>query len=167
MTILDELKENIDFSMPYSGNMQVCVVRAEDAGTYQSTEDMVGANIAVEAESAGQKAVEADENLSQAEMVAVGAQSDTLMEVAAGTSDVAVIDAVMAYASVGEGTSYSDLVVVDGIELGKEEYGIGFRKGSNLVEAVNTALQELTDEGVLDELQQKYPSVLVTLEKSA
>ena len=127
----------------------------------------VGANIAVEAESAGQKAVEADENLSQAEMVAVGAQSDTLMEVAAGTSDVAVIDAVMAYASVGEGTSYSDLVVVDGIELGKEEYGIGFRKGSNLVEAVNTALQELTDEGVLDELQQKYPSVLVTLEKSA
>ena len=167
MTILDELKENIDFSMPYSGNMQVCVVRAEDAGTYQSTEDMVGANIAVEAESAGQKAVEADENLSQAEMVAVGAQSDTLMEVAAGTSDVAVIDAVMAYASVGEGTSYSDLVVVDGIELGKEEYGIGFRKGSNLVEAVNTALQELTDEGVLDELQQKYPSVLVTLEKCA
>ena len=32
---------------------------------------------------------------------------------------------------------------------------------------MNTALQELTDEGVLDELQQKYPSVLVTLEKSA
>lgn len=167
MTILDDLKENVDFSVPYSGNMQVCVIRAEDAETYKTTADMAGATIAVEAESAGQKAVEADENLSQAEMVAVGAQSDALMEVKSGTSDVAVIDAVMAYASVGEGTSYSDLMVVDGIELSKEEYGIGFRKGSNVVEKVNEALQELTDEGVVDELQKKYPSVLVLLEKSA
>ena len=128
--------------------------------------DMADAKkIAVEAESAGQKAVEGDESLSQAELISVGAQSDALMEVKAGTADVAVIDAVMAYASVGEGTSYSDLAVVDGIELGKEEYGIGFRKGSNVVDEVNKALQELTEEGIVEELQAKYPSVLVTLGK--
>ena len=165
MTILDELKENIDFSMPYSGNMQVCVVSKDNAQTFQSTTDMADAKIAVEAESAGHKAVEGDESLSQAELISVGAQSDALMEVKAGTADVAVIDAVMAYASVGEGTSYSDLAVVDGIELGKEEYGIGFRKGSNVVDEVNKALQELTEEGSVEELQAKYPSVLVTLGK--
>ena len=152
MTILEELKENIDFSMPYSGNMQVCVVSRDNAQTFQSTADMTDAKIAVEAESAGQKAVEGDESLGQAELISVGAQSDALMEVKAGTADVAVIDAVMAYASVGEGTSYSDLTVVDGIELGKEEYGIGFRKGSNVVDEVNKALQKLTEEGVVEEL---------------
>ena len=58
-------------------------------------------------------------------------------------------------------------------------YGVGKKAGELLCVAklkiriaetqaeINTALQELTDEGVLDELQQKYPSVLVTLEKSA
>ncbi len=101
MTILEELKENIDFSMPYSGNMQVCVVSRDNAQTFQSTADMTDAKIAVEAESAGQKAVEGDESLGQAELISVGAQSDALMEVKAGTADVAVIDAVMAYASVG------------------------------------------------------------------
>ena len=160
MTILEELKENIDFSMPYSGNMQVCVVSRDNAQTFQSTADMTDAKIAVEAESAGQKAVEGDESLGQAELISVGAQRDALMEVKAGTADVA-------YASVGEGTSYSDLTVVDGIELGKEEYGIGFRKGSNVVDEVNKALQKLTEEGVVEELQARYPSVLVTLEKAA
>lgn len=68
MTILEELKENIDFSMPYSGNMQVCVVSRDNAQTFQSTADMTDAKIAVEAESAGQKAVEGDESLGQAEL---------------------------------------------------------------------------------------------------
>ena len=53
---------------------------------------------------------------SRAQLTAVQAQRDTLLELKSGTADVAVIDAVMAYASVGEGTSYSDLVVVEGIE---------------------------------------------------
>ncbi len=36
MTILEELKENIDFSMPYSGNMQVCVVSRDNAQTFRA-----------------------------------------------------------------------------------------------------------------------------------
>ena len=82
-------------------------------------------------------------------------------------ADVAVIDAVMAYASVGEGTDYADLMVVEGVELSKEEYGIGLRKGSNMTEKINEALQELTDDGTVAALAEKYPSVLVTLEPSA
>ena len=57
------------------------------------------------------------------------------MEVAAGTSDAAVIDSLMAAAMVGEGTSYADLTYTVG--LNSEEYGVGFRKGSDLVSALN------------------------------
>ncbi len=40
-------------------------------------------------------------------------------------------------------------------------------RGSNVVDEVNKALQKLTEEGVVEELQARYPSVLVTLEKAA
>lgn len=163
MTILDELKENMDFSVPYSGNMQVCVINKANAGAFTSLESMAGAKFVAEAGSAGQKSVEGSEALKGAQLTTVQAQRDTLLELKSGTADVAVIDAVMAYASVGEGTSYSDLMVVEGIELSKEEYGIGFRKGSDVAAKVNEALQQLADDGTVAQLAEKYPSVLVTL----
>lgn len=164
MTIKEDLKENIDFSVPYSGNMQVCVINTANAGTYTSLESMANAKIVAEAGSAGQDNVETNEALKNAQLTTVQAQRDTLLELKSGTADVAVIDAVMAYASVGEGTSYSDLMVVEGIELSKEEYGIGFRKGSDITAKVNEALQQLTDDGTVAALAEKYPSVLVTLQ---
>ena len=167
MTISDDLKENMDFSVPYSGNMQVCVINSAKAGVYTDLASMANAKIVAEAGSAGQKSVEAEDVLKDAQLTTVQAQRDTLLELKSGTADVAVIDAVMAYASVGEGTDYADLMVVDGIELSKEEYGIGLRKGSDMTEKINTALQELTDDGTVAALSEKYPSVLVTLEPSA
>jgi len=42
------------------------------------------------------------------------------------------------------------------LELSVEEYGIGFRQGSDLTAAVNQAMQELIDDGTLNELAVKY-----------
>ena len=95
------------------------------------------------------------------------AQRDTLLELKSGTADVAVIDGVMAKASVGEGTSYDDLMIVEGLELSKEEYGVGLRKGSDLTAKINEALQQLADEGFVDQLAEKYPTVQVMLEPAA
>lgn len=164
MTILEDLKANIDFSVPYSGNMQVCVINKANADTYTSLESMALARFVAEAGSAGEKSVQGSEQLKGAQLTGVQAQRDTLLELKSGTADVAVIDAVMAYASVGEGTSYSDLVVVEGIEFEKEEYGIGFRKNSDLTAKVNEALQQLADDGTVAQLAEKYPSVLPLLE---
>lgn len=164
MTILEELKSNIDFSVPYSENYQACVIRKEDADKYKTTADMTKARIGVEAGSAGETTVQQDENLSQAEVTSLTAQRNTLLELKAGTLDVAVLDGVMALASVGDGTDFSDLMIVPGIKLSKEEYGIGFRKDSpETVAKVNEALQELANDGTLQKLQEKYPSVMVTL----
>ena len=54
-------------------------------------------------------------------------QAAALMEVAAGTSDAAVIDLLMAGAMIGPDTSYPNLTYTD--SLTEEEYGIGCRQG--------------------------------------
>ncbi len=167
MTLTDELKENMDFSVPYAGNTQVCVINKANADVYTSLESMADARIVAEAGSTGAAAVEANETLKNAQLTTMTAQRDNHLELKIGTADVAVIDGVMAKASVGEGTSYDDLMIVEGLELSKEEYGVGLRKGSDLTAKINEALQQLADEGFVDQLAEKYPTVQVMLEPAA
>ena len=105
---------------------------------------------AVEAGSAG----EAELNALGYSVTPVSAQSDALMEVAAGTSDAAVIDSLMAAAMVGEGTGYANLTYTCG--LNSEEYGVGFRKNSNLTEKLNEFLAAKTADGTLKKIAEKY-----------
>ena len=51
-------------------------------------------------------------------------------------------------------------------ELTSEEYGIGFRKGSDLTEAVNGYIAELKEDGTLDSLAEEYQLTLASLEAS-
>jgi len=51
-------------------------------------------------------------------------------------------------------------------ELTSEEYGIGFRKGSDLTETVNGYIAELKEDGTLDELATKYELTIADLEPS-
>lgn len=156
MTITDELKEQVDFSNPYIKNMQVAIVKNDNLSKYTDTAALVGGTVSAEAGSAGEKAIQADANLSQAKYISVAKQTDALMEVKAGTSDAAVLDYVLAAAMVGEGTDYAELSMVEGVELSVEEYGIGFRKGSTLKAAIDTATDELIADGTLAAIAEKY-----------
>ena len=69
-------------------------------------------------------------------------------------ADVAIIDKTMAEAMCGEGTSYEDLTIA--LVLNDEVYGIGCRKGSNLCEKINELTAELTEDGTLKTLAEKY-----------
>ena len=40
--------------------------------------------------------------------------------------------------------------------FGLQEYGIAFRKGSDMVEAVNAAIAELTEDGTVAEIAERY-----------
>ena len=82
------------------------------------------------------------------------AQPDCLMEVKAGTADAAILDLTLASAMIGEGTDYADLVIVD--ELNAEEYGVAFRKGSDVAAAVDAIFDELKADGTMADLAQKY-----------
>ncbi|MEG2120055.1 MAG: transporter substrate-binding domain-containing protein [Pseudoflavonifractor sp.] len=156
MTITEELVKNIDVSNAYIKNMQVVIIRAADAEKYTDTASLSAAKLEAEAASAGEGAVKADPDLSKAPYLSVPKQTDALLEVKAGGADAAVLDYVLANATVGEGTDYADLMMIPGLELCVEEYGIGFRKGSNMVAKVNTAIDELIADGTLAALAEKY-----------
>lgn len=162
MTITEELKNSIDLSNPYIKNMQVLVVKKDNAAKYNSTAALTSANIAAEAGSAGEAAIKDNQDLSKATYISVGKQTDALMEVKAGTSDAAVLDYVLAKAMVGEGTNYADLCMVEGVELSIEEYGIGFRKNSTLTAKVNEITAELVADGTLGKIAEKYSLNLIT-----
>ncbi|WP_373163682.1 transporter substrate-binding domain-containing protein [Agathobaculum sp. Marseille-P7918] len=156
MTITDDLKENIAVSDPYVKNMQVIVIKDSNKDTFTDTASLSGANLVAEAGSAGQSAIEADENLSQANLTTVTKQTDALLEIESGASDAAVLDWTLAKSMIGEGTDFADLMMIDGVELSVEEYGIGFRKGSDLCTEVNKIMAELVEDGTLPALAEKY-----------
>ena len=82
------------------------------------------------------------------------AQADTLMEVSAGTSDASIIDLLMAGAMIGEGTDYAGLTYT--VELNSEEYGVGFRKGSDVVDKINEFFKTAYDDGSMLKIAEKY-----------
>ena len=150
MTLTDEVKAAMDCSNAYCNNAQIVIVPADKADDYQTAESLEGLAFAVEAGSAGEAAV-TDLGL---DCTPVKAQSDALMEVAAGTSDAAVIDSLMAAAMVGEGTGYADLTYTVGLTT--EEYGVGFRKGSDLVAELNAYFVEAYADGSMQECAANY-----------
>ena len=152
MTITDEVKLNADVSKAYVKNAQVVVMSADKAKDIKSVDDLMGLSFAAEAGSAGEKAIQ--ENGLDENYVECAAQTDALLEVKSGSADACVIDITMANSMTGEGTSYAELA--SAIELTTEEYGIAFRKGSDLTEKVNSIMDELKADGTLEELAKKY-----------
>ena len=156
MTLTDDIMANTATTKAYAKNAQVVVVK--DGTDYSSTADLVGKTVVAEAGSAGEAAIEGDENLAQADYVSKSVQTDCLMEVAAGTTDAAVLDLTLANAMIGEGTDYASLKIVD--ELNAEEYGVAFRKGSDAAAAVDAAFDELKADGTMQALADKYDLAL-------
>ena len=150
MTLVDEVVEAMECSKAYMNNAQVVVVNKDVADKYQDATSCKELKFAVEASSAGKDMAE-EYGFNYIE---VKDQATTLMEVKAGTSDAAIIDALMASAMVGEGTSYENLTYT--VSLNEEKYGVGFRKGSDLAEQLNAFLDEAAKDGTLDELAEKY-----------
>ncbi len=157
MTIDDDKKENMEISTPYMENKQVVVVKAENAELFKDPiMALNGAIIVAESGSAGEIVATKDELFSGVNFIPVAAQADVLMEIFSGTADAGLIDYVMSIGSIGEGTDYADLTVVESMEFSPEEYGIAFRKGSDAVTKVNEAIAELASDGTLNEIAVKY-----------
>lgn len=150
MTLVDEVLEGMECTNAYCNNSQVVIVPIDEAAQYQTVDSLSDFTFAVEAGSAGQKQVEAYE----LDFTPVKAQADALLEVASGTSDAAVIDALMAGAMVGEGTNYDNLTYT--VSLGDEEFGVGFRKGSDLAAALNDFFAASYADGSMMKCAEKY-----------
>lgn len=150
MTLTDEVKSAMQCSNAYCNNAQAVIVDVSVADQYQDKDSIKDLNFAVEAGSAG-AAVAQELGLSYVE---VSNQAGALMEVAAGTSDAAIIDSLMAAAMVGEGTDYANLTYT--AKLTSEEYGVGFRKGSDMADKLNDFFTASMKDGSMENIASKY-----------
>ena len=150
MTLTQEVKAAMETSNPYANNAQVVIVPKARAAEAADVQAIASFTFAVEAGSAGEAEIDA----LGYQKTAVPSQADALMEVAAGTSDAAVIDSLMAAAMVGEGTGYANLTYT--VALNAEEYGVGFRKGSDLAKELNDFLVASFVDGTLMKTAETY-----------
>ena len=156
MTLTDEVLNAMECTDPYLVNAQVVVMKSDKVADYADVDAMKDLAVAVESGSAGD---ETATNNGFTNVTKVTAQADALMEVASGTADACIIDLTMAKAMTGDGTSYADLSIA--AEMDREEYGIGFRKGSDMAQKVNAIIASLKDDGTLQALADKYGLSLI------
>lgn len=152
MTLTDGVKKAMETSNAYCTNEQVVVVPADKANDYSTKEAIANLNFAAEAGSAGEEVL----NTLGYKVTVVQSQADAVKEVAAGTSDAAVIDLLMAGAVIGKGTSYENLVYTVSLSDEAEEYGVGFRKGSDLAQKLNEFFKSAYADGSMIKTAEKY-----------
>ena len=139
MTLTDEVTSSMACSNAYCNNAQVVILPADKAADYSTTDSLSVLRFAVESGSAGMAQAE-EKGLTYTDVV-----------------DQAIIDSLMAGAMVGEGTNYADLAIgpVLNAETG-EQYGVGFRKGSDAAAALNEFFRQQWESGALQALAGKY-----------
>ena len=150
MTLTDEVKSAMETSVAYCNNAQVVIVNKDAADKYATADACKELSFAVESGSAGQEQADAYGFT----YTTVKDQATALMEVASGTSDAAIIDSLMAAAMVGEGTGYEQLTYT--ASLNSEEYGVGFRKGSDITAKFNEFFAAAVADGTAEAIAEKY-----------
>ena len=152
LTINEERKATMEITKPYVKNAQVVLIKK--GTSYDGTASLIGKTVVAEQGSAGEDTIKADDNLNQATFVPKSLQTECLMELKAGTADAAVLDLTLANTMTGAGTSYEDIEIVD--YLAEEDYGVAFRKGSDICAEVNKIFDQLRADGTMAALADKY-----------
>ena len=166
MCITPERKENMSMTNAYLYNTQAIVAKTDKMADLLA--NVEGVNVVAEQGSTGEGKllgtieddetveVSAKEFFAKSNYTAVDSMAKALMEVKSGTADIALVDSVCALAMVGEGTDYADMSVNLDNNFGLQEYGIAFRKGSDVTERVNEIIVELTKDGTVAEIAGRY-----------
>lgn len=153
MTVTDVLKENLTLSDVYLENRQYGLVKTEYQADYTSAASLTGKKVAVEAGSAAESLLKD----AQCTLNKLDTQSAAVMEAAAGTSDIAIVDYTMARTLTSEGSDYYGVLAAVDLGFAPEEYAVGFRKeDTELCAKVNGQLKALKESGFIRELAQKY-----------
>ena len=153
---MDGREDSYTFSVPYVDNSQVICV-SDDAGI-ASLEDLEGKIVGVQADSAALTLLE--EGGDQADLAATFGElqqfadyNTAFAELQAGSLDAVAIDVGVAQYQIKGREGYSILEE----SLNSEKYAVGFKKGNqDLADIINDDLAILYDEGIFDELAEKY-----------
>ena len=149
MTISDERKEAVDFSIPYYTATQVMIVKQDSDITKAA--DMEGKKIVVIQGYTGETCVK-DMGY---DYEAFKKGSEAILELVNGKCDVVVIDSATAEKYVGDNAGLK--IVEDSTAFEAEEYGIAVKKGNTeLLDQINASIQKMLDDGTISSLSAEY-----------
>ena len=166
LTINDERKQSVDFSIPYYVSHQEVIVKTGDPMLSMTTADEVntaleGKTIGVCAGYTGSDYVQGDADnnwpgISGATLKTYDNISLAITDLKAGNIDCVVMDNVPALQACNADANKGAVEVVN-VPLTDEQYGIAFKKGNTALETkVNNAITALQNNGTIDQLVQKW-----------
>ena len=156
MTVTDERKEQVNFSDSYATGVQVVIVK--DDGPIASVDDLFadGANTVVGTQAGTTGFIYATSDIEDAGLGTVksfGKTTDAVEALKNGQVDCVILDNEPAKALVA---ANEGLHILD-TEYAVEDYAIAIAKeNTELLEKVNKALSELTADGTLQSIVDKY-----------
>lgn len=148
-----ERADKVDFTYAYLDNAQCVIVKADRLTSFTSAASLNGLKGAAEEGSAGESYAKSVTDASK--VITKTSQNDTFQDLLSGAVDFVVVDVLLADQKVGTG-NYASLAKVTAIDIDKEVYSIGCRKGSDFDEKINEALVALLNDGTLEALATKY-----------
>jgi len=151
MTVTEDRKQSVDFSVTYAVARQVVIVK--EGGDIASIDDLAGKKIGVQQGTTGDIYASDDYGDDNVERYSKGMEA--VQALAQGKIDAVIIDNEPAKVFVSENEG---LIILDEA-YADEEYAIAVRKGNTeLLNAINEALDELKKDGTIDEIVDRYIS---------
>ena len=153
MTITEKRKEEVDFSDPYA-NALLAILANKDSGI-KSIDDLnqPGKKVAVKTGSTGY--FYAQENLVNAEIIALADESACVTEVSQGKADGFLYDQLTIYRNNQNNPDTTSAVFIPFQNV--EYWGVAVKKGNaELLESLNEFIAEYTAGGGFDVLTEKY-----------
>lgn len=152
VTINDERKDKVDFSNPYIQNYQTVVVKADSDIEVNGFEDLDGLTVGVQMGTTSYEMM--------TDLINTGSINATLVpleqvitcysQLENGEINAVLCDSSVAHTYLEQSDAYKIAWEQD---TDAEEFGVAVAKGNTeLLDAINEALAELQQEGVLDEL---------------
>ena len=150
---------------PYVDNSQVFVVAA--ASGVQNKEELADKVVAVQKDSSALAALNDEENTdnialrdSFAQLIEYADYNTAFMDLEQGAVDAIAMDVIVAGYQIQQRNA--DFKILDD-SLSEEEYGVGFKKGNTeLRDKVQSTLEEMAEDGTLQEVSEKWFSKDVT-----
>ena len=149
ITITEERAQNVDFSDPYITSQQVLMTRIDEERFTEPEEFASDEELLIGTQLGTTNYDAAVELVGEDRVVAVDQFGTAVQSLIQGDVDAVMIDNVAGQGYVGVN---ADQLKLTGSPVMSEELGFIFPSGSQLVDAVNATLANMTEDGTLDTL---------------